>query len=99
MKTRHEPQRGMGTVRGEARIGFGQQLITYLVSITFSIITACVDALDAFLRGCQAAGGELPLDIATEELRIAAKELGQITGTIQVEEVLDVVFEEFCIGK
>ncbi|KAA8494132.1 tRNA modification GTPase GTPBP3, mitochondrial [Porphyridium purpureum] len=41
----------------------------------------------------------LPLDIATEELRHAASELGQITGTIHTEDVLDIVFQDFCIGK
>lgn len=41
----------------------------------------------------------MPLDIATEELRIAAKEIGLVTGIVHVEEVLDVVFSEFCIGK
>ena len=37
--------------------------------------------------------------IAAEELRYAAYAIGKITGAIDVEDVLDVVFREFCIGK
>ncbi|KAJ9069860.1 mitochondrial splicing system protein [Entomophthora muscae] len=42
-------------------------------------------------------GGDLVL--AAEHLRIAALSLGRITGHIDVEEVLDALFREFCIGK
>ena len=37
--------------------------------------------------------------MAAEELRMAVKALSKITGHIDVEEVLDVVFKDFCIGK
>ena len=36
---------------------------------------------------------------AAEELRYALKALGRITGSVGVEEVLDVIFRDFCIGK
>ncbi|KAG8930661.1 mitochondrial splicing system protein [Tulasnella sp. 418] len=36
---------------------------------------------------------------AAEELRYAAQEVGRISGLIDVEEVLDSIFKEFCIGK
>eukprot|EP00007_Cunea_sp_BSH-02190019_P000388 CAMPEP_0174234732 /NCGR_PEP_ID=MMETSP0417-20130205/4408_1 /TAXON_ID=242541 /ORGANISM="Mayorella sp, Strain BSH-02190019" /LENGTH=540 /DNA_ID=CAMNT_0015313139 /DNA_START=66 /DNA_END=1688 /DNA_ORIENTATION=- len=39
------------------------------------------------------------LILATEELRRASHAIGQLTGRVDVEEVLDVVFQEFCIGK
>jgi tRNA modification GTPase len=38
-------------------------------------------------------------ELACENLRRAAVEIGKITGKIQVDELLDVVFGEFCIGK
>lgn len=41
----------------------------------------------------------LPLDLAAEELRVASSELGRITGAVDVEELLDVIFRDFCIGK
>lgn len=64
-------------------------------------MTLAVEALDAFVGGRTGEDSSLflPMDIATEELRIAAKEIGSITGIIHVEEVLDVIFSEFCIGK
>ncbi|KAL5527216.1 hypothetical protein ACEPAG_6007 [Sanghuangporus baumii] len=37
--------------------------------------------------------------VAAEELRYAANAIGKITGLIDVEDVLDVIFREFCIGK
>lgn len=40
-----------------------------------------------------------PLEIACEELRLAAQAVGKITGKIAVDDVLDVVFRQFCIGK
>ena len=38
-------------------------------------------------------------EIKVEELRIAARHLGRLTGRIDVEEVLGAIFSEFCIGK
>ena len=38
-------------------------------------------------------------DLLAEELRVAMTALGEITGRAGVEDMLDVVFEEFCIGK
>ncbi|KAK3269206.1 hypothetical protein CYMTET_22342 [Cymbomonas tetramitiformis] len=39
------------------------------------------------------------LELAAEDLRAAAAALGRITGAIDVEDVLDVIFKDFCIGK
>ena len=38
-------------------------------------------------------------DLLAEELRIAAQSLGRLTGRVDVEDVLDVIFRDFCIGK
>ena len=38
-------------------------------------------------------------EIASENLRIVAKEIGSITNIIDVEEILDDIFSNFCIGK
>ncbi len=38
-------------------------------------------------------------ELAAEDLRLAARALGRITGRIDAEDVLDVVFASFCIGK
>ncbi len=39
------------------------------------------------------------LVLAAEELRLAARSLGRVTGRVDVEDVLDVIFSSFCIGK
>ena len=39
------------------------------------------------------------LDLAAEELRTAIRHIGRITGKVGIEEILDVVFKDFCIGK
>ena len=38
-------------------------------------------------------------EITAEETRLAARALGRITGGIEVEDLLDVIFRDFCIGK
>jgi len=40
-----------------------------------------------------------PVELASEDLRLAATYIGKITGRINVEEVLDRIFSSFCIGK
>jgi len=39
------------------------------------------------------------LDLRAESLRAAASALGRITGRVDVEQLLDVIFSQFCIGK
>ena len=38
-------------------------------------------------------------DLVAEELRLAAVSLGRLTGRVDVEDILDVIFRDFCIGK
>ena len=53
----------------------------------------CVEHLNAFLSS------QLLMDAAAEELRLAMRELGKVTGRVDVEELLDIIFRDFCIGK
>jgi tRNA modification GTPase len=53
-------------------------------------------AAEALQRFRQERGGP---ELKAEELRIAARHLGRLTGRIDVEEVLGAIFSEFCIGK
>ncbi|MBA5778914.1 tRNA uridine-5-carboxymethylaminomethyl(34) synthesis GTPase MnmE [Stappia sp. F7233] len=57
-------------------------------------LKACRHALLQALEGEGA-----PLEMRAEELRRAADHMGRITGLIGVEDLLDVIFGEFCIGK
>ncbi len=44
-------------------------------------------------------GSEGREDIVAEELRLAAQTLGRLTGRVDVEDILDAIFRDFCIGK
>jgi len=41
----------------------------------------------------------IDFDKAAEDLRLATRSLGKITGKVDVEEILDSIFNDFCIGK
>jgi len=56
-----------------------------------------LDALDRFLVRDNPA--HLGAELEAEDLRLAARELGRITGRVDVEDLLDVIFRDFCIGK
>ncbi len=56
-----------------------------------------LEAAQAALQRFGAPG--LSPELKAEELRIAARHLGRLTGRIDVEEVLGAIFAEFCIGK
>ena len=57
----------------------------------------------ALARAAQAldrAGAEgLAAELAAEEVRLALRALGEVTGRVDVEDVLDRLFATFCIGK
>jgi tRNA modification GTPase len=42
---------------------------------------------------------ELDIEVRSEYLRQASHVLGKLTGFVDVEDLLDVIFSEFCIGK
>lgn len=50
----------------------------------------------AALQRAQAAGRP---ELVAEDLRLAARALGRITGRVEVDDLLDVIFRDFCIGK
>ena len=44
-------------------------------------------------------GRAIAPELRAEDLRLAAEHLGRIVGAIDVEDMLDVIFSQFCIGK
>lgn len=52
----------------------------------------CVKALESSLHAPE-------LELKAEDLRMANRALGRITGVIDADELLDVIFRDFCIGK
>ncbi|NXQ64941.1 GTPB3 GTPase, partial [Anthoscopus minutus] len=60
-------------------------------------LRACAAALARFGRGDSGDIGDLA--VAAEQLRVARRELGRITGHVGAEDVLDIIFRDFCVGK
>ncbi|UCI20215.1 tRNA uridine-5-carboxymethylaminomethyl(34) synthesis GTPase MnmE [Mesorhizobium sp. B2-1-8] len=58
---------------------------------------ALLRAANRHLHG--AADERMPQELRAEELRLAADCLGRIVGAVDVEDLLDVIFSQFCIGK
>lgn len=56
-----------------------------------------VDSLDALERFATCPTEHV--EILAEELRLAGKSIARITGKVDVEQILDIVFKDFCIGK
>jgi tRNA modification GTPase len=59
-----------------------------------------VELLREAVRHIQASVGvEQALELRAEELRLAADRLGRVVGAVDVEDLLDVIFSQFCVGK
>lgn len=56
-------------------------------------------AITEALESLEKAGEGESIELVAEELRLAARALGRLTGRIDVEDLLDVIFRDFCIGK
>lgn len=57
------------------------------------------DALEECLQRLQQARNAPLPELMAEDIRMAARGLGRITGRVDVEDLLDVIFRDFCIGK
>jgi len=55
-------------------------------------LLSCVNNLDSFSMNKN-------IELAAEDIRLACRELGKITGRVEVNEILDKIFSSFCIGK
>jgi tRNA modification GTPase len=56
-------------------------------------------ALDACVECLRRALAAPATELLAEDLRLAVRALGRITGRVDVEDLLDIIFREFCIGK
>ncbi len=55
-------------------------------------LKSCADSLSKSLSAPE-------LELKAEDLRLAARAIGRITGRIEADELLEVIFSSFCIGK
>ena len=58
-------------------------------------LNQCLKEIDNFLEKDQ----NKDLELAAEDLRMATRHLGSIVGKVDVEEILESIFKDFCIGK
>jgi len=56
---------------------------------------ALIDCQNSLTRALSAP----EIALAAEDLRLALRALGRITGMVRIDELLDVIFRDFCIGK
>ncbi len=83
---------------------FERQAASFLAGAESALVTrqrhrhALEHALAA-LRRAQTPDVAAKEDLLAEELRLAATALGRLTGRVDVEDILDVIFRDFCIGK
>jgi tRNA modification GTPase len=56
-------------------------------------------ALEAIQRAEQSFQKKMSLEFVTPDLRVALEAMKEITGEVYSEDLLDVIFSEFCIGK
>ncbi|TDR87116.1 tRNA uridine-5-carboxymethylaminomethyl(34) synthesis GTPase MnmE [Enterovirga rhinocerotis] len=60
-----------------------------------AVLSSVADCLDRAALARQHGG----IELLAEDLRLALRHLGRMTGEVDVEEVLDRIFASFCIGK
>jgi tRNA modification GTPase len=59
----------------------------------------CLEKAVAALMQAQTASIDMPVDCVVIDIRLALDALGEITGAVCHEDVLDEIFSTFCIGK
>ena len=74
---------------------------TFIIGSNVEMITQqrYINALQKALEALKNFDLNNNIEIAGEELRIASREIGKITGKVGVENILDNIFSKFCIGK
>ena len=80
--------------RAETQLGTGDHALVTRERhrIILTDVAACLDRAVVARQGSHA-------EFVAEDLRLALRALGRMTGRVDVEEVLDRIFSDFCIGK
>ena len=56
-------------------------------------------ALQECVENLNAAIEDKTIELRAEDLRLAVRSLGKVLGIVDVEDLLDIIFSDFCIGK
>jgi len=106
--TRNDLQFNLSAITGEGFDGLLDQLArraeSFLSGGESALVTRqrhrrALEEVLAALRRAQSGEVATLEDLLAEELRIATRALGRLTGRVDVEDILDVIFRDFCIGK
>ena len=57
------------------------------------------EALQNVVEYLSSFGFDKDIELTAEDIRLSAREIGKITGRIEIDEILDKIFGSFCIGK
>ncbi len=95
-----------------AKTGYGLDWLIEEIAVRLGKLTACTEthlitrerhreALCAVVDRLKdaVACDVSQVELRVENLRLAGSSLGRITGFVDVEDLLDVIFSEFCVGK
>jgi len=81
------------TSQAQELIGTGHETVLTRTRHRLALVECCEYLEQAIEQNADAE------ELNAEDIRLAARALGRITGRVDVEAVLDVVFADFCIGK
>ncbi len=73
--------------------------IALAVWLPLAGVMAMLPLLGLALNGTSSVLYGVVPELAAEDLRISLRALGKITGAVHVEDLLDRIFKDFCIGK
>ncbi len=86
-----------GATRASGRQGVEPVVEPIVASLRHS--QALEGALDGVARAVESIKDSMPGEFVAVDLRRAINRLGEITGAVTTEDILDKIFSEFCIGK
>jgi tRNA modification GTPase len=109
-KNEHKFEYSISAISGQGvdalAAGLSEYARSYFSGVEIGIVTRARhrDALErtvaALKRALFEAGrGQDREELVAEEMRAAATALGRLTGRVEVDDILDVIFRDFCIGK
>ncbi|MCC7264088.1 MAG: tRNA uridine-5-carboxymethylaminomethyl(34) synthesis GTPase MnmE [Candidatus Latescibacteria bacterium] len=92
---------GVGGLLDALRLSLGPSPVGSATGLVHLRHFDCLSRVEGYLRNAQGILGsdEIALECVAEELRAAIDQVHVLLGTQASEEVLDLVFSEFCIGK
>ncbi len=104
-----DPESGEGFLAVSARTGHGLNALRRRLSEQARALTTTGSApltrarhraaLSDAMQSLDAAAEATWADLRAEELRLALRSIGRVTGHVYVDDLLDTIFSQFCIGK